>query len=181
MLDRSHITRHTNQAVDEVRLAETTRLWAKSNNEARQLKNMRWPLLRKANRMRRRARKKFNALLARKLAMARTWELKEVFLHFWTYKSPLWAAGFLDAWCDRTQRSCLDPMQKVARLLRNYEELTLNWSCAKGELASVAVKSLNSKFHAVTRISFGFCIFKAIKMADIIPLALDPESAHRFF
>jgi transposase len=43
VLDRFHITQHMNQAVDEVRRAEITRLRAKSKDEARQLKNMRWP------------------------------------------------------------------------------------------------------------------------------------------
>jgi transposase len=104
MLDRFHITKHMNQAVDQVRRAESTRLRAKSKDEARQLKNMRWPLLCKGSRARGKARKKLNALLASKLDTARAWELKEAFLYFWTYKSPLWAAGFLDAWCDRALR-----------------------------------------------------------------------------
>jgi transposase len=100
MLDRFHITQHMNQAVDQVHRAESTRLKASSKEDAKRLKNMRWPLLRKGSWMRGKACKKLNALLACKLATARAWELKEAFLYFWTHKSPLWAAGFLDAWCD---------------------------------------------------------------------------------
>jgi transposase len=47
VLDRFHIAQHMNQAVDEVRRAEGSRLKAQSKDEAKQLKNMRWPLLRK--------------------------------------------------------------------------------------------------------------------------------------
>jgi transposase len=43
VLDRFHITMHMNQAVDQVRRAEGTRLKAKSKEEAKGLKNMRWP------------------------------------------------------------------------------------------------------------------------------------------
>ncbi|EQD37065.1 transposase IS204/IS1001/IS1096/IS1165 family protein, partial [mine drainage metagenome] len=86
VLDRFHIAQHMNQAVDEVRRAESSRLQAKNKDEARRLKNMRWPLLRKGSRVRGRARKKLNALLASKLATARAWELKEAFGHFWKYK-----------------------------------------------------------------------------------------------
>src|ERR1019366_4754169 len=81
----------------------------------------------KGSRVRGKARKKLNALINSKLDTARAWELKEAFQHFWKYKSLLWARGFLDAWCDRTLRSRLEPMQKVARMLRNHEELLLNW------------------------------------------------------
>ena len=63
--------------MDEVRRAESTRLRAKSKNEAKRLKNMRWSLLRRGSRVRGHAREKLNALLASKLATARAWELKE--------------------------------------------------------------------------------------------------------
>ena len=182
VLDRFHITQHMNQAVDQVRWAEGTRLKAKNKDEAKRLKNMRWPLLRKGSRVRGKARTKLNALLASKLDTARAWELKEAFLHFWKYKSPLWAAGFLDAWCDRALRSRLEPMQKVARMLRNHEELLLNWIRAKGELSSGAVEGLNNKIRVITRRSFGFRTFKAMEMALYHALGRlpEPETTHRF-
>jgi hypothetical protein len=47
VLDRFHITTHLNQAVDQVRRAESTRLRAVSQQQAQKLKHMRWPLLRR--------------------------------------------------------------------------------------------------------------------------------------
>jgi transposase len=182
ILDRFHIVQHMNQAVDEVRRAEGTRLKAKSKDEAKQLKNMRWSLLRKGSRVRGRARKKLNALIASKLDTARAWELKEAFQHFWKYKSPLWAGGFLDAWCDRALRSRLEPMQKVARMLRNHEELLLNWFRAKGQLSSGSVEGLNNKCRVVTRRAYGFRTFNATEIALYHTLGRlpEPECAHRF-
>jgi len=182
VLDRFHITSHLNQAVDQVRRAETTRLRAKSKQSAQRLKHLRWPLLRRASRVRGRARQKLHALLAGKLATARAWELKETFSHFWKYKSVIWAGAFLDYWCFRAMRSRLEPMKKVARMLRSHEPLILNWFRAKGEISSGAVEGLNNKIRVVTRRSYGFRTYKAMEMALYHNLGRlpEPESTHKF-
>jgi transposase len=182
VLDRFHITGHLNQAVDEVRRAESRRLQVKSKTAARQLKHMRWPLLRRGSHVRGRARQKLNALLASKLATARAWELKETFRHFWHYKSVLWAGAFLDYWCYRAMRSRLEPMKRVARMLRTHEPLILNWFRAKGEISTGAVEGLNNKIRVITRRSYGFRTFKAMELALYHNLGRlpEPESPHRF-
>jgi transposase len=182
VLDRFHITSHLNQAVDQVRRAESTRLRTKSKQAAKQLKHTRWPLLRNLNRVRGRARQKLNALLASKLATARAWELKEAFRHFWKYRSVLWAGAFLDYWCQRAMRSRLEPMRKVARMLRAHESLILNWFRAKGEISNGAVEGLNNKIRVVTRRSYGFRTFEAMEMALYHNLGHlpEPEATHRF-
>jgi transposase len=152
VLDRFHITTHLNQAVDQVRRAESSRLRESSKARAQRLKHMRWPLLRRGTRVRGRARQKLNALLASKLATGRAWELKEIFSHLWKYKSVIWAGAFLDYWCFRALRSRLEPMQKVARMLRTHEELLLNWFRAKGEISAGVVEGLNNKIRVVTTI-----------------------------
>ena len=182
VLDRFHITSHLNQAVDQVRRAESTRLRTISKKAALRLKHMRWPLLRRGSRVRGRARQKLNALLASKLATARAWELKEAFTHFWHYKSEFWAGGFLDYWCFRAMRSRLEPMRKVAGMLRAHEPLILNWFRAKGEISSGAVEGLNNKIRVVTRRSYGFRTFEAMEIALYHNLGRlpEPESAHKF-
>lgn len=182
VLDRFHITMHMNQAVDQVRRAESTRLRNEGKVAAQRLKNMRWSLLRRGSRVRGRARAKLHALLASKLATARAWELKETFSHFWTYKSPLWAQAFLQYWTERALRSRLEPMKKVARMLRAHEELLLNWFRAKGEVSSGAVEGLNNKTRVVTRRSYGFRTYKAMAIALYHTLGRlpEPESTHRF-
>jgi len=182
VLDRFHITTHLNQAVDQVRRAESTRLRAKSKEAAQRLKHMRWPLLRRGSRVRGRALQKLNALLASKLATARAWELKEIFSHFWHYKSVIWAGAFLDYWCYRAMRSRLEPMQKVARMLRAHEELLLNWFRAKGEISTGTVEGLNNKIRVVTRRSYGFRTYGVMEMALYHTLGRlpEPESTHRF-
>ena len=182
VVDRFHITMHLNQALDQVRRAESSRLRAEEQGEAQRLKDMRWPLLRRGSRVRGRARQKLQALLDSKLATARAWELKETFSHFWSYKSVIWAGAFLDYWCYRAMRSRLEPMKKVARMLRTHEELLLNWFRAKGEISSGAVEGLNNKIRVVTRRSYGFRTYDAMEIALYHTLGRlpEPESTHRF-
>jgi transposase len=182
VLDRFHITTHLNQAVDQVRRAESTRLRAVSKRKAQRLKHMRWWLLRRGKGVRGRARQKLHALLFSKLATGRAWELKETFSHFWDYKSVTWAEAFLDYWCYRAQRSRLEPMQKVARMLRVHQELLLNWFRAKGEISNGAVEGLNNKLRVVTRRSYGFRTYDAMEIALYHTLGRlpEPESTHSF-
>jgi transposase len=182
VLDRFHITTHLNQAVDQVRRAESSRLRETSKARAERLKHMRWPLLRRGTRVRGQARQKLNALLASKLATGRAWELKEIFSQLWKYKSVIWAGAFLDYWCFRAVRSRLEPMKKVARMLRTHEELLLNWFRAKGEISAGAVEGLNNKVRVVTRRSYGFRTYEAMELALYHSLGRlpEPESGHRF-
>jgi transposase len=79
-------------------------------------------------------------------------------------------------------RSRLEPIKKVARMLRAHEDLLMNWFRAKGEISSGAVEGLNNKIRVVTRRSFGFRTYKAMEMAMFHTLGKlpEPESTHRF-
>ena len=182
VLDRFHITMHLNQALDQVRRGESTRLRAKNKHAAQRLKHLRWPLLRRGSRVRGRARQKLQGLLASKLATARAWKLKESFSHFWQYRSVVWARAFLDSWCCWAMRSRLEPMKKVARMLRAHEDLLLNWFRAKGEISTGTVEGLNNKIRVVTRRSYGFRTYHAMEIALYHTLGRlpEPELTHRF-
>ena len=180
VLDRFHITMHLNQAVDQVRRAESRRL--RGRPMAEKLKHMRWQLLRRGSRVRGRAKQRLCGLLHTKLATGRAWMLKETFQDFWRYRSLTWAGAFLDVWCCRALRSRIEPMKKVARMLRTHEELLLNWFRAKGEVSSGAVEGLNNKIRVVTRRSYGFRTFDAMEIAMYHTLGRlpEPQLTHRF-
>ena len=180
ILDRFHIVQQLNQAVDEVRRAESARL--RGQPLADRLKKMRWKLLRRGSRVRGQARLKLWGLLQSKLATGRAWDLKECFEYFWHYKSIYWAGGFLDYWTERALRSRLEPMKRVARTLRKHEPFLLNWFKAKGEVSSAAVEGLNNKIRVVTRRSYGFRTYQAMEIALYHTLGRlpEPESTHEF-
>jgi len=88
-----------------------------------------------------RARQKLNALLASKLATARAWDLKETYLLFLEVQirdlgRRLSRLLVLSGPCG----AALEPMKKVARMLRAHEPLILNWFRAKGEISNGAVE-----------------------------------------
>ncbi len=181
VLDRFHITSHLNQAVDEVRRAESGRL--RGRPVAEKLKKMRWKLLRKGSRVRGRAKRRLCGLLQSKLATGRAWMLKETFQDFWRYRSLTWASAFLEVWTTRALRSRLEPMRKVARMLRSHEDLLMNWFKAKGEISAGAVEGLNNKIRVVTRRSYGFRTYDAMEIALYHTLGQLPEPeefTHRF-
>jgi transposase len=183
VLDRFHITMHLNQAVDQVRRAESGQLRAAAAAQAAHLKNRRWKLLRRGSRVRGKARAQLDALVRSKLATARAWMLKETFQHFWSYRSVTWAGYFLKVWTERALRSRLEPMKKVARMLRSHEALLLNWFRARGELSSGVVEGLNNKIRVVTRRSYGFRTYHAMEIALYHTLGRLPEpyeSTHKF-
>jgi transposase len=52
-----------------------------------------------------------------------------------------------DSWCTKTMRSRIEPMKKVARMLRSHRELLLNWFRAKKAISSGAMEGLNNKLN----------------------------------
>jgi transposase len=58
---------------------------------------------------------------------------------------------FLDAWCGRTMRSRIEPMKKVARMLRSHRELLLNWFRAQKTISSGVIEGLNNKLKLTTK------------------------------
>jgi len=179
VLDRFHITMHLNQAVDQVRRAESGRLRGLT---AQKLKRMRWPLLRRGSRVRGQAKQRLRGLLRANLATGRAWMLKETFRDFWHYRSVTWVRAFLSVWTERALRSRLEPMKKVARMLRAHQELLMNWFRAKGEISAGAVEGLNNKIRVVTRRSYGFRTYPAMEIALYHNLGRLPEppSTHNF-
>lgn len=112
----------------------------------------------------------------------RAYLLKEQFQLFWGYLSPYWAGRFLDRWCTQTMRSRIEPMKKVARMLRAHRALLLNWFRARGQLSSGVVEGFNTKAKLTSRKSFGFRTYHAMEIALYHALGAlpEPESTHRF-
>ncbi len=121
-------------------------------------------------------------LLRYNLRAVRSYLLREDFQFFWTYVSPTWAGRFLDRWCTRTLRSQIEPMKKVARMLRRHRELLLNWFRAKGTISSGTVEGFNNKAKLTTRRAFGFRTYRAVEIALYHTLGAlpEPETTHRF-
>lgn len=109
--------------------------------------------------------------------------LKEEFQSFWEYRSPYWAGVFLGRWCTRAMRSRIEPMKKVALMLRRHRALIVNWFRARKEFSSGIVEGLNAKAKVATRKAYGFKRFKTLELALYHNLGALPEPVvtHKFF
>jgi len=180
VLDRFHIMSHMGKAIDEVRAQEVKLLKAKGREPI--LTRTRWLLLKRARNLTRSQGVKLAELLQYNLRTVRAYLLKEEFQFFWTYVSHAWAGKFLDHWCTKVMRSRIDPMKKVARMLRRHRPLILNWFKAKGQFSSGAVEGFNGKARVITRRAFGFRTYEALEVALYHTLGELPEPifTHRF-
>ena len=180
VLDRFHIALHLNKAIDEVRAQETRDL--KVKGLAPILTHSRWCLLKRPENLTAHQEIKLADLLRYNLKAIRSYLLKEDFQFFWEYISPHWAGEFLDRWCKRTLRSRIEPMKKVARMLRSHRELWLNWFRAKKTISSGAMEGLNNKLKLTARKSYGFRTFKVAEIVLYHTLGdlPEPECTHRF-
>jgi transposase len=180
VLDRFHIVAHMNKAIDQVRAQEARDLKAKGHEPV--LKHSRWCLLKRPENRTEAQNVKLKELLQYNLKIVRSFLLKEDFQFFWGYTSPHWAGRFLDNWCSRTMRSKIEPMKKVARMLRSHRELLLNWFRARKEISAGMVEGFNNKAKLTTRKAYGFRTFRAIEVALYHNLGAlpEPEMTHRF-
>jgi transposase len=173
VLDRFHIMKKMNEAIDEVRRSEAARLKRDGYEEV--LKHSRWCLLKRPENRTEKETVKLKELLQYNLQAVRSLLQKEDFQRFWEYTSPTWAVKFLDQWCVRTMRSKIEPMKKVAKMLRRHRALILNWFRAKGKISAGSVEGLNNKAKLTLRKAYGFRTYVAIEIALFHTLGNLPE------
>ena len=180
ILDRFHIASHMSKAIDEVRASETRTL--RKDGKPVILKHSRWCLLKRPENLTDKQEIKLKELLKCNLKTIRAYLLKEEFQFFWDYIYPGAAANFLDQWCRKVMRSRLEPMKKIARMLRGHRPLLLNWFEAKGRISLGAVEGMNNKLKASIRKSYGFRTAHALKVMLYHKLGELPEPpvTHRF-
>jgi transposase len=181
VLDRFHIMAHLNKAIDEVRADESKELVRQGYEPV--LKKSRWLLLKRPENLNEAQQASLAELLKYNLKAVKSYLLKEQFQFFWDYISPYWAGVFLDQWCYRVMRSHLEPMKKVARMLRHHRDLILNWFRAQKEFSSGIVEGFNAKAKLTTRKAYGFREFNTLEVALYHNLGNlpEPEFAHKFF
>lgn len=180
ILDRFHIAKHMSDAIDEVRRAEVHAL----RQQGRQplLTKTRWLLLKRHEHRTRAERSWLRDAVRHNLKAVRSTLLREAFEPFWEYRSADWAGAFLDWWCVTVMRSQIEPMKKVARMLRRHRSLLLNWFRARGQISAAIVEGFNNKAKLTTRKAYGFRSYRCVEIALYHTLGQlpEPEATHRF-
>jgi transposase len=170
IIDRFHVVKALNEAMDEVRKEE----WRKvEKSDKKFLKGLRWILFRNSS-----TRSKGQTRTANKLRLAnnriyRAWLLKDEFEHFWDYQYKGSAIKFLKSWTTRALKSRLEPMRKFVKTFRGLQEHILPFletgiTNAKGEGINRILQMVKGRASGFANLgAFSDLIFLVIGDLDI--------------
>jgi transposase len=180
VLDRFHIMRNMNVAIDEVRRKEVAEL--RRDGWEPILTKSRWCLLKRPENLTESQAAKLSELLRYNLKSVKAHLLREAFQRFWEYTRPAAADKFIESWIAEAMRSRLEPMKKVASSLQRHRHLILNWFRAGGTISAGVVEGFNGKAKLTTRKAFGFRTPQGIEIAlfHVLGRLPEPTFTHRF-
>jgi len=153
--DRFHVSQLLNQAVDQVRRAESKKLSAEGDEV---LKGTRYNWLFHPANLGDARRETLKALLKRNLKTSRAWRHKENFEGFWDEPGRWHASGYLSTWYVMAIRSQLEPIKRVARTLKGHTERLLNYFSHR--ITNAVTEGLNSRIQEIKSSARGFRNFE---------------------
>jgi len=170
IIDRFHVVKALNEAMDEVRKEE----WRKVDKADRPFfKGLRWFLFYcGANRTKEQTRV-INELRGANNRIYRAWVLKDEFEQFWQYKYVGSAVKFLKSWTTRALKSRLEPIRKFVKTFRSLQEHILPYletgiTNAKGEGINRVLQMVKGRACGFANLkSFADHIFLVIGDVDI--------------
>jgi transposase len=115
--DKFHVAQHLNQAVDQVRRQENKALREHGDE---QLKGSKYLWLSHPETLSEESSKLFEPLRGSALKTARAWAIKELAMSLWQYRTRGWARRAWLGWYDWAIRSRLEPIRRVARLVKHH-------------------------------------------------------------
>ena len=113
------------------------------------------------------------------LRTARAWVLKEMFRWFWEYNRAGWARRFFDRWYGWAIRSRLEPMKKVAKMLKKHLEGLLSYF--RHRVTNATNEGFNSRIQSLKSAARGFRSFPHYRTRILFycgKLDLQPEFTH---
>ena len=132
-------------------------------------------LLKRRENQTRAQRARLRELVRHNLRAVRAMLLREWFDDFWHYRFLDGAGAFLDEWCVPVMGSRLEPMKKVARMLRRHRPLLLNWFRARGEISAAIVEGFNNEAKLTASKAYGFRSYRCLEIALYHTLGQLPE------
>jgi transposase len=152
VFDRFHVQRLVQDAVDEVRRDEARS--AASDEERKQLKGTRWPLLKSFWNLSLFDSNRLSSLQRDNKRLYRAYLLKEAMVGVLDCRAEWLARQKLDDWVRWARRSRLEPFKRVAATIRQHADGILAY--VRSGLSNGRTEGLNGKARTITRRSFGF-------------------------
>lgn len=171
VIDRFHIVKALNGAVDEVRKEEWRQLDVKGRKA---IKGLRW-ILSLHSRNRTKAHSRFiNSLRKSNRRIHRAWVLKDEFEHFWNFRSETAAKRYLKQWMTAALRSRIPSLRTFVTTLRKHFDSVVTFikrplTNAVGEGINRIIKIIKNRASGFKRLdSFADLIFLTVGDLDIL-------------
>jgi transposase len=151
VIDRFHVVKALNTAVDEVRKEE----WRKLGTDGRKaIKGLRWMLgMHSRNRTKKHSRF-LNSLARSNRRIHRAWVLKDEFEHFWNYRYEGSAQQFLKRWMTAALKSRIPSLKEFVGTLRNHFDNIITF--IKRPLTNAVGEGINRIIKIVKNRASGF-------------------------
>jgi len=149
--DRFHVSKHLNEAVDQVRRKENKILQSKGDER---LKGMKHVFLFNPENLPESRAAQFEELKTADLKTSRAWAMKENFREFWKCSTRPEAAAYFKKWKKWVMKSKLPEMKKVAKMLANHLDGLLNFTLYP--ITNAVSEGFNSKIQSLKADARGF-------------------------
>ena len=153
--DRFHVSKHLNEAVDQVRRKENKILQSKGDER---LKGMKHVFLFNPENLPESRASQFEELKSADLKTSRAWAMKENFREFWKCITRPEAAAYFKKWKKWVMKSKLPEMKKVAKMLSDHLDGLLNFTLYP--ITNAVSEGFNSKIQSLKADARGFLNYR---------------------
>ena len=158
--DRFHISQHLNQAIDKVRRQEH-KILSSQNDDT--LKKSKYLWLKGFENPSEEKQVRFNELQSLGLKVGRAYAIKETFDHFWDYRYPACARKFFNKWYGWARRSQLEPVKRVAKMVKEHFENIITY--LKHRITNATTEGFNGVIQSIKANARGFRSFENYRVA----------------
>ena len=151
VFDKFHIAKHLGDAVDKTRREENRELLEGGD---RRLVRTKYLWLSRIQNLTAKGRRTLSELRKGGLRVARAWALKQEAMYLWGYQKRGSAERAWKLWLSWALRSRIEPMKKVARMIRSHWEGVLN--AVVSGITNAMSESINAKIQWIKRQARGF-------------------------
>lgn len=150
VFDRFHLVRHLNNAITKVR----QQLIRDADPQTRRdLKNTRFPVLKLPTSRTPEDRRVLEEQVRGNRTLYRAMLLKDDFMDLYCYQREGWARRFLHGWLRRAMASKIEPIKKVARMIRSHLDGVLGW--VQWQISNGRLEGMNNRIRLLSHRSFG--------------------------
>lgn len=149
--DKFHIMQYVSKAVNTVRRKENIEL-LKENDTS--LKGSKFLWLYRPENIPQKRQEEFEKLRNMDLKVSKAWAMKENLQRLWDYKDTKPAEQYFEKWLTWVIHSSLEPMKKVAKMLKRHQKNILTFILHR--ITNGVAEGINSKIMSVKRKARGY-------------------------